>query len=239
MKIGLKSYARAAIVAIGFALLMTACSTTKETADLKLAPGFLPKPDLLKRGGPGEYAYIYNNTAVSQAGYNKVILEPVMIWTAPNSTLDRVPAEKRQALANDFYGNLYEKLSTHCQMVNIPTPGAIKIRVALVDAEQSDPLANTISTYVPQAHVLNSLTAFAFDDGIGAFAGTATAESYATDATGGPGTGTLLWEAADRRGGANQIGTNTLNSWSDVQEAFQAWSEQAAQGLVKRGICYP
>lgn len=238
MKSKMRSRGRAAMVAMGLTLLMAACSTTKETADFKLAPGFLPKPALLTRGGSGEYAYIYNNAAVNQSDYNKVILEPVMIWTTPNSTLDRVPAEQRQALANDFYGNLYAKLSTHCQMVNIPTPGAIKIRVALVDVEQSDPLANTISTYVPQAHVLNSLTAFAFDDGIGAFAGTATAESYATDATGGPTTGTLLWEGADRRGGANQIGTNTLNSWGDVQEAFAAWSEQAAQGLVKRGICY-
>jgi hypothetical protein len=123
-------------------------------------------------------------------------------------------------------------------MVNIPTPGAIKIRVALVDVEQSDPLANTISTYVPQAHVLNSLTAFAFNDGIGAFAGTATPESYATDAAGGPRTGALLWEGADRRSGVNQIGTNTLNSWGDVKEVFEVWSEQVAQGLVKRRICY-
>src|SRR6185437_12900610 len=58
-------------------------------------------------------------------------------------------------------------------------------------------------------------------------AGTAAAEGYATDAT----TGTLLWKAVDKRGGTTALAENTLNTWLDVDHAFEAWSEQLASRL--------
>jgi hypothetical protein len=92
---------------------------------------------------------------------------------------------------------------------------------------------NTISTYVPQAHVLSTLTGYAFNDGVGFFAGSATVEGYATDAT----TGTILWEAVDKRAGGNAIGTNTFDSWSDVDNAAKAWAEQMTRRLAELGAC--
>jgi uncharacterized protein DUF3313 len=56
---------------------------------------------------------------------------------------------------------------------------------------------------------------------VGYFAGTAAAEGYATDAT----TGTLLWEAVDKRGGTTAVAENTPNTWLDVDHAFEPWSE--------------
>ena len=50
------------------------------------------------------------------------------------------------------------------------------------------------------------------------------AEGYVMDAS----NGTLLWQAVDRRGGTTSMAENTLNSWLDVDHAFQSWSEQLA-----------
>jgi hypothetical protein len=192
----------------------------------------------LKPGESGQLAKVYFNPGVTMGTYNKVILDPVSIWTTPGSQFDQVPAEQRRAFADDFHAHLYDKISQHCQMVNIPTPGALRIRVALVDATQSDPALNTLATYEPHVKLLTKLASYTFNDGVSLFAGEATAESYATDATGGPDNGRLLWEGADERAGSSAIGTNTLNSWEDVYDAIDAWSEKFAQGLVKHGVCH-
>jgi hypothetical protein len=227
---------------IGLALatifLVAACSSTKQTSDFSVSQGFLPQPTLLKPGESGQLAKVYFNPGVTMGTYNKVILDPVSIWTTPGSQFDQVPAEQRRAFADDFHAHLYDKISQHCQMVNIPTPGALRIRVALVDATQSDPALNTLATYEPHVKLLTKLASYTFNDGVSLFAGEATAESYATDATGGPDNGRLLWEGADERAGSSAIGTNTLNSWEDVYDAIDAWSEKFAQGLVKHGVCH-
>jgi hypothetical protein len=222
-----------AILAISMALAIAACAPTKQSANFELAHGFLPKPELLKPGKEGQAALVYTNPEVNFPGYGMILIEPVMVWTTPGSALDKSPVEQRQALANDLYSHLSKKVSEVCDVVTAPGPGVMRIRVALVDAEQSDPVANTISTYVPQAHVLNLLTSYAFNDGIGVFTGSATAEGYATDSV----TGQILWEGADRRAGANAIGTDTLSSWSDVENTFDAWSDQFAKRLIALGAC--
>lgn len=225
------------VLAFAATLLVVACAPTKQVESFNVNQGFLPQPGLLKAGESGQLAKVYMNPDVTPGAYNKVILDPVAIWTTPGSQFDQVPAEQRRAFADDFHAHLYDKISQHCQMVNIPTPGAVRIRVALVDAQQSDPALNTLATYEPHVKLLTKLASYAFNDGVSLFAGEATAESYATDATGGPTSGRLLWEGADERAGSSAIGTNTFNSWTDVYNAMDAWSEQFAQGLVKHGVC--
>src|SRR5882757_5009026 len=155
------------ILALSMALAVAGCAPTKQNTNFELAHGFLPQPSLLQPGKSGQAAFNYINPEAKMSSYHSILLEPVMIWTAPGTALDKSPVEQRQALANDLYSRLYNKISEHCQMVNIAGPGVMRIRTALVDAERSDPVANTISTYIPQAHVLGTLTAYAFNNGIG------------------------------------------------------------------------
>jgi hypothetical protein len=215
------------------ALAIAACAPTKQSSDFKLADGFLPKPALLKPGKEDQAALVYIDPTVNFPSYGMILIEPVMVWTTPGTAFDKVPAEQRQALANDLYAHLNKKISAVCDVVNAPGPGVMRIRVALIDAEQSDPVANTISTYVPQAHVLNLLSSYAFNGGVGVFTGSATAEGYATDSM----TGQVLWEGADKRAGSNAIGTDTLSSWEDVYNAFDAWSDKFAKRLIALGAC--
>ncbi|MDY0884672.1 DUF3313 domain-containing protein [Dongia soli] len=212
---------------------IAACSRTTQMSDVKPAGGFLPQPVLLQPGKSGEASLVYLNPQMSSGGYDKVILDPVTIWVGQDSRLNDLPADVQQSLADTFNGHIYEALSNECQMTTEPGPNTIRVRVALTDAVQSDPGLNTISTYIPQAHVVSTLAAFAFNDGAGVFAGSASAEGYATDSK----TGVLLWQAVDQRAGQNALGTNTFNSWEDVDNAFVAWSKQFAERLRKLGIC--
>jgi hypothetical protein len=206
---------------------------TKQIAGVQPVGGFLPNPSLLNPGGAGQADLVYRSPTANFASYNKVILEPVAIWAPPDSPLNTVPVEQRQAAANAFYSDLYNALSRRCQMVTAPSPGTMRMRFALVDAKIPNAAVNTVATYTPYASTAYSLGSLAFNNGVGYFAGTATAEGYATDAANGG----LLWEAVDKRGGTTAVVENTLNNWNDIDHAFQAWAEQLASRMQELGAC--
>jgi hypothetical protein len=208
---------------------------TRQIKDVQPVAGFLPAPSLLQPGDRGQAALVYRNPTANFAVYNKVFLDPVTIWTSPDSALNRVRESQRQALANLFYADLYNALSKHCQMVSsLSRPGTMHLRVALTDATTANALLNTVATYAPYGiSMAYRLASLAFNNGVSFFAGRAAAEGYATDAT----TGTLLWQAVDRRAGRTAIIANTLNSWRHVQNAFQAWSAKLVARLQELGAC--
>jgi hypothetical protein len=222
-----------AALALSTTVLLGACAQTEQVSDVTPVGGFLPQPALLEPGKTGEVALVYRDPNANWASYRKMILDPVTIWTGPGSDLSSVPPEQRKALADSLYTHLHDAAAQRCQMVTEPSPDTIRIRVALVGAEPSNAVLNTISTYVPQAHVLSAMTGAAFNDGVGFFAGTASVEGYALDATNGQ----LLWQGVDERGGGNALGTNTFDSWNDVDNAFKAWGEQFTTRLVDLGAC--
>jgi Protein of unknown function (DUF3313) len=207
--------------------------TTKQIRDVQPDAGFLPNASLLRPGGPGQAALVYRNPTADFSRYNKVMLDPVAIWTSPDSPLNDVPRQQRQAAADRFYADFYTALSKRCRMVSSPSPGTLRLRIALTDATTPNATVNTVATYAPYASTAYSLASLAFNNGVGYFAGSAAAQGYATDAT----TGTLLWEAVDKRGGTTALVANTLDNWRDVDHAFEAWSEQVAARLQELGAC--
>ena len=72
---------------------------TKQIAGVQPVGGFLPNPSLLNPGGAGQPDLVYRSPTANFASYNKVILEPVAIWAPPDSPLNTVPVEQRQAVA--------------------------------------------------------------------------------------------------------------------------------------------
>ena len=206
---------------------------TKQIADVQPVAGFLPQPELLQRGAPGQAALVYLNPAAKFASYTQVMLDPVTVWAAPDSSLNTVPPVQRQALADTFYSDLYSAVSKVCRIATKPSPGTIHMRFAIVDAKAPNATINTIATYAPYASSAYSAASFAFNKGVGFFAGTATAEGFATDAT----YGTLLWEGIDKRGGTTSLVENTLDTWLDVNHAFETWSARLAARMQQLGIC--
>jgi len=207
---------------------------TKQIAGAQPVGGFLPQPSLLAPGGSGQADLVYLNPSANFASYNRVMLEPVAIWSGPDSSLSSVPSNQRQVLANRFHAGLYKALAERCRIVQSASPGTLRLRVALVDAKSSNATENTLATYTPYVSTAYDLGSVAFNNGVGYFAGSATAEGYATDAR----NGTLLWQAVDRRGGTTSMAENTLNSWLDIDHAFQSWAEQLASRLQQLGACH-
>jgi hypothetical protein len=70
------------------------------------------------------------------------------------------------------------------------------MRFALVDAKFPNATVNTVATYTPYASTAYGLASLAFNNRVGYFGGTETADGYATDATNDG----LLWDHAFRPG---------------------------------------
>lgn len=211
-----------------------ACAETKQ-ASIKEQPaqGFLPDPSLLQKGETGEVEQVYLNPSVNWSSYTKMILDPVTIWAGPGSRMEAASPKEQKALADAFYTDLHNAASKRCQMVTEPSPGTMRFKVALVDAQSANPTMNTISTYVPQVKLLDTLAGYAFNDGVAYWVGEAAAQGYAKDAM----TGKLLWEGADRRAGTKALRRDTFNSWGDVDDAFKAWADQFGKRLAEMGVC--
>ncbi len=79
---------------------------TKQITDVQPVAGFLPNASLLQPGGAGRAALVYRNPTANFASYNKILLDPVTIWTAPDSQLNTVPQNQRQAAADRFHADL-------------------------------------------------------------------------------------------------------------------------------------
>ena len=208
--------------------------TKQMTVDASQVGKFLPQPELLAPGGPGRAGLVYLNPNVPLSNYHKVLIDPVTIWAGPNSELNGVPADTQRELANAAYADIYNALKGHCDMVRKASPGTIHFRFALVDTKEPNAVLNTVATYAPYASSAYSVASFAFNKGVGYFAGTATGEGFATDAM----NGTLLWQAVDKRGGTTTFVANTLDNWRDVRHVFEAWGILLRERLQQFGVCH-
>ena len=233
----------------GLLLAVAACSQNSQSGPLQAgqfigggtrqipvsaAPGtFLPDRALLKPGGKGRADLVYIDPQADPASFRQVLLEPVAVWADPGSDFSKVPANQQAALANAFYASLYKDLAAHCRMATAPAPDTLRIRVALVDARATNPVVTTIATYAPYVDAAYSLEALTLNHGVGYFAGTATAEAYATNAA----TGALVWEGLDRRGGTTAMIENTTDRWLDVHHVLTLWSSQLAAKLRSLAAC--
>jgi hypothetical protein len=207
---------------------------TRQMPVAAVPPGsFLPDPSLLRPGGEGRADLIYLNPQADPAAYTSLILDPVTVLADPGSDFGKVPDPQRQALANTFYTELYKDLSAHCSMTTTPSPSTMRIRIALVDAKATNPVVTTVAIYAPYVSAAYSLEAITLNHGVGYFAGTATAEGYATNAA----TGALVWEGVDRRGGTTALIENTTDRWLDVHHVLSTWSGQLAARLRRLAAC--
>ncbi len=192
------------------------------------ASGFLSDYSILREGAEGEAALVYWNPTADLAAYDAVIVEPVTIWLGNGSPMNEVDADQRQKLADEFYAAMIAALQTDYRIVNQPGPRTMRIRVALTDAEGSAPVLDTVSTFVPQARLLQSVLSLGSDTA--GFVGQASAEAEVTDAQ----TSVLLAAGLDRRAGTKALGDGTFDAWGDVRRAFEAWSNQFVTNLRRR-----
>jgi len=207
-------------------LLLAGCVSTRQARQVKPG-GFLgASASLLHKGQKGEEALlVYQKNGTDWASYNKVILDPVAIWSAKPSTLPPDQLADYQNLVDSFQRTLSDKLAKNYSIIDAPAPGAFRIKAAIVNGKQANTTLKIAKIIAPYAGFADAL--WTFVTGKPAFTGEVTLEYMITDSV----TEELLAAGADRRVGGNQLGKGTVSNWGDVQNILTYWSDLAVYRL--------
>ena len=176
--------------------------------------------------------HVHAPVKVNWSKYDKLYLKPVIVSDGLLSQVNREEQEELNGLASSFYEMLSEKLAKEYVLVERSVPGSMLIEVAITHAEKSWIAPALLSKVSWQLQLLNSV--LTYFRGKPAFAGEITIEFTVHDAQ----TGALLLAGVDRRvGGQNLFNKEVFNSWGDVQNSLEFWTEQSAYQLclARRG----
>jgi hypothetical protein len=212
-----------AIVATIVLGLTAACATTRQESEVEKS-GFLGDYSQLEPGEEGEAALRYIAPDVDWAQYTSVQLDSVTIWADPE-TVD-LSVEEKQALTDYLYAALHRELEKDYEMVDFPSAGTLRIRVAITDAEGAAVVANVITSTIPQLRLLSTLTGAA--TGASVLVGEGGIEVEMTDAM----TGRRLAAAVDKRVGTKATRA-AFGEWKHVEAAFDWWAERLRQRLAE------
>lgn len=230
-----------AMILVGLVGALGACTkgdviggNTKSMTATEVSDGFLPEPQLLSENKGTFWSQTWMQPGINMATYADVMIDPVTIIVSPQSKLANLPDAQRYDLANTFYSDMYNAVSASCKVTNVPGPQTVRLNIALSDATSSNAVVKTVATYTPYVGLAYKAANVAFNNGVGYFSGTASAEGYATNGA----TGELIWQGIDKRGGNSPVLQNTTDSWLDVHNAFKDWSGQLVSKLQQLGICH-
>ena len=216
------------VMVVAAALQFGGCAGSYQarSVDLK-ANSPLVNPDLLVEGKDDQALYRYVKPGVDVKHYDKIMIDPVLIMK--DGELDKDEMENYQKLANNAFVYLNQELGKDYKIVQAPEMGSLKVQMALIDADSSKPVRNTLATFMPIGMGLNLVryAATGKQSGVGEI----TAEMKVTDAS----TGELLGAALDRRVGGHKV-SKLWSSWYTADEALKFWAMQMRYALcTERG----
>ena len=151
-----------------------------------------------------------------------VLIDPVLVYK--DGELNKDERDNYQKLANNAFVYVRQELGKDYRIVYTPGPGTLRIQMAIVDADSSKPVRNTLSTIVPVGIALSIVkyTATGKQAGVGEI----TVEMKITDAS----TGELLGAALDRRVGGKEL-SKLWSGWHNADDALQYWAKRVSFAL--------
>lgn len=198
------------------AVFLGACAATEQARDVERS-GFLGDDyALLKPGGEGEALLVYRNPNADWQSYDSIFLN-LSYLKGPGDGISR---EDAQTLLNTFADLIKQELGDSYEFIGEARPDAIVVDIAITDADESEPVLDTVSSIAPFGIAASAgkklLT------GEPSFVGEVSIEGRVTDGL----TGELLTAAVDRRVGGKKLDRDTLSKWGDVNVALEFWAKQ-------------
>lgn len=215
------------VVSIGFVgFFIAACATTEQVPNVRMS-GFLGDYSQLRHGRPGQAEFTYRNLNVDLNKYQKVILDPVQIWTAvgKHSALNKLSREDQQLLVNYLYVSLYDALKRDYTIADAPGPDVMRVRCAITEARADSPVKDLLSTVTPIG--LGISYAKRLVVGTHSAVGVVSVEGELLDSL----SNQRLAAVIDRRAGTKSL-LGKPTRWGDVQDAFNFWARRMQTNLA-------
>ena len=216
-----------ALVATVLAISIVGCADTTRDSKVHYS-GFLGEYSSLVKGDDKQAERRYLRPDVDWGSYDRVLLDPVMLWRGDKSRRDGVSSHDAQVMMDYFYQVIYKDLEEQgLDMVTSPMPDTLRVQVALTKLKESHVVLDVVSTVVPVGLVLSGLDKAI--TGKPAFVGEAEIEYKVKDAV----SGELLAAGVDHRVGGKFLQASHLTSWGEVEDMMKLWAVYGSYNLCK------
>ena len=210
---------------LAVALLFAVACTTRapRRAPAPDHSGFLDDYSLLGPGREGGFALVYRNPKVDWAKYDEVLLEPVTLWRSGRKALDPVPEGDLLRLIADLETVVQRRLDTTFRMTEEPGPRTLRIRLAITEARETDPILDVL-----RGHGRDDVTKGTgpLHEETRLFIEHAEIEGEIRDGA----TNELLAAGVDRR----HAGSPPIATWADLDRGLEQWAKRVFAPLALR-----
>jgi len=154
--------------------------------------------------------------------YDKIMVDYVIFAISPDSEFQGIQADEMKQMADIASLALVEGLKTAYPVVSEPGPTTLRIKTAIVDLKQSNPVLSAVTTVVPVGLAISLVKKGA--TGSYAGGGFTKAEAIAMDSM----TNEVL---AVGHADYSAAFTERFSSWGSVEEAFKKWGALGAEQM--------
>jgi hypothetical protein len=213
---------RSALFALAGCIAIGCASDTgqQQQASRVVKTSFLKNYSELQSGKEGQALMRYVDPEADFSRYDRIKLDPVMVFTAAGSSLADLPVEDVQALVDHLDASLRRSLGRDYELVERPGPGVMRLRVAITEADGAPAVMGTVSGTGPGAHLIQG--ARKLTTGTSTFVDRAGVEAELLDSQ----TDQRLAAAIDRR-----VVQTSAESWDDINQMFDFWADKLAERL--------
>ncbi len=213
-------------IAIFACFFILACATGKPTTtgepatapQAKAETGFLHGYyNLLEPGPEGGAKKRWLKPGVDFSKYNKVMLDSVTFFFAPDSKYQGMDANELKELSDKFNKIMVDTLQGSYPIVANPGPDVVRIRIAVTGLDQSRPVLSGVTSVVPIGLGISLIKRGATGAWTGS--GATAAEVMILDST----TNDVIAVAQDSRSAGF---TERFSKWGSSEDAFKFWAER-------------
>jgi hypothetical protein len=122
---------------LGVAALAQGCASPGDHS------GFLGRSLDYRSAPDGSGAQVYRRPGFTHADavkYTRFIIDPVMVWYAPQSDYKGIFPDELKAMTDYFRSTAINDLKDRYPVVTEPGPGVVRVRAAIVDMHRENPI---------------------------------------------------------------------------------------------------
>jgi Protein of unknown function (DUF3313) len=130
--------------ALALCAIATGCATVTPVPYSEMASSAYLAPDTSASSGHVPYRY---STAVDWRTYDKVILDPVVIYRGKDHQFGDMSDKDKATLAAYMQARFADKLRSRFTLANVRGPNTLRVRLTLTGAVANTPVLGTLSRF--------------------------------------------------------------------------------------------
>ncbi len=186
--------------------------------------GFLNDYSGFEPGPKGGADLVYVKPAVDWESYDKIMIDPIVIWYHPDAQYKGINPTELQQLADYFKAALIENLEDAYSIVDTPGPDTLRFRVAITNVVPTNPELDAVTSHLPQTRLISQVKKIT--TGSHLYVGGASLEGELLDSR----TDERLIAGIISRSGEKKL-LQIKEKWSDVREIMDYLAKRFRQRL--------